>query len=122
MLKKQNTFKLAGVAAAFSLLSACGDSSSGNENQIHKGTFTDSAVAGINYVCGEQVGVTDLEGKFTYQSGDACTFKLGDFSLGSISNMSAENPIITPFDVAKDDEQAIKIASLLQTIDADGNP
>lgn len=126
-------FKLAAVAAAISFLSACGGSDSSSEDIIeddladvvtetYQGTFIDSAVAGINYECGDTTGVTDVEGKFNYQLGDTCTFKIGDFSLGSIANMSIEAPIVTPFDIAEDDEQAIKIASLLQTIDADGDP
>lgn len=143
----KNLFKLTAIAAAISLLTACGGSSSkdaiddakANLDEIKEeikddidevitgeetleGTFIDSAVAGINYACGDLSGVTDAEGKFDYKSGDSCTFKIGDVSLGSIDNMTEEAPIVTPFDVAEDKDKAIKIASLLQTIDADGNP
>ncbi|TYK64962.1 hypothetical protein [Colwellia echini] len=136
-LSNKKLFKVTAIAAAISLLTACGGSDSVkdaadviedkiddliDENKTLEGTFIDSAVAGINYECGDNSGVTDAEGKFDYKLGDACTFKLGDLELGSIANMTVESPIVTPFDIAEDSEKAIKIASLLQTIDADGNP
>jgi len=145
---KQNLFKLTAIATAISLLTACGGSDAIDEaiedtkttleetadevkdkvdevitgETTLEGTFVDSAVAGINYECGDNSGVTDIDGKFDYNLGDSCTFKIGDFSIGSIDNMTVEAPVVTPFDVAVDDEQAIKIASILQTIDADGDP
>lgn len=135
----KDLFKLTAIATAITLLTACGGSDSIDkaiddvtdkiEDTISEeitgattleGTFIDSAVAGINYECGDNTGVTDADGKFDYNLGDTCTFKIGDILLGTVENILI--PLVTPFDIAEDEEAAIKIASLLQTIDADGDP
>lgn len=121
MMKKS----LIGLAILSSLsLVGCGESSdSGNHTAKEiSATFIDSPVAGVNYKCGNEKGVTDSEGKFTVTEGTSCHFDLNGFSLGSISNISQETAVVTPYDVANDAAQAVRIASILQTIDTDGNP
>lgn len=123
MFQKNKSTNLAYLAVIISLLTACSDNDDAViENNIYEGTFVDSPVEGLNYQCGEASGVTTEAGTFSFQLGDTCTFMLGDLHLGSVLATSTDSAVVSPFDIAEDDEQAIKIASLLQTIDSDGNP
>lgn len=83
--------------------------------------FIDSAVTGLNYVCGEHTGQTDSEGKFNTLNGQVCDFSLNGLELGS-AKVTADSFIVTPYNIADTVTQAVKIASLLQSIDADGIP
>ncbi|MCG3866265.1 hypothetical protein I3259_19655 [Photobacterium sp. Ph5] len=91
------------------------------DKTILNAQFIDSAVAGLNYDCGDNSGQTDVDGKFNTLEGQLCNFSLNDFDLGSVK-VSADSLIVTPYAIAGTATQAIKIASLLQSIDADGNP
>ena len=117
------------IVSALSL-TACsggGDSSTstspGSENKTtHTGTFVDSAVAGLTFKCGETTGITAADGQFTYRNGEQCEFRIGNFLVGKTQAMTGEgSAIITPYDVTDNVDQAIKLAALLQTIDADGD-
>ena len=109
------------ILSGLSTMSLIGCGGSDKDKDI-SATFIDSSVAGLNYICGNNKGVTDSEGKFTVPEGTSCQFELNGFSLGSINNISQETAVVTPYDIAHDEAQAVRIASILQTIDADGNP
>ena len=111
------------VAAA---LTGCGgdDDSSPSESAPSKVTaqFIDSAVSGLDYVCDtDETGMTDEEGYFTVTDGASCQFSLDGFDIGS-TEITAEQPVVTPYETTDSVEEAMKIASLLQTADADGDP
>ena len=97
-------------------LAGCGGGSSSNKD-VKTGTayYLDSAVAGINYKCGDQEGLTGTDGSFTFEEGKECTFYLGSIKLRDIDKSKLT-------DGAKIVEEDIKIATLLQTLDADGKP
>ncbi len=107
-------------------LVGCGGSDSDSSASESKKTvidakFIDSAVSGLTYICGENNGQTDSEGLFKTKDGQQCDFSLNSFKLGS-TKVSADSSIITPYAIAGTASHAVKIASLLQSIDADGNP
>ena len=102
-------------------LVGCGSDDSDPAVSTINAQFIDSAVAGLGYDCGENTGKTDSEGKFNTLEGQLCDFSLDGFDLGSVK-VSADSLIVTPYAIAGTATQAIKIASLLQSIDADGNP
>ncbi|WP_305373151.1 hypothetical protein [Photobacterium leiognathi] len=107
-------------------LVGCGGSDSDSsapepEKTVIDAKFIDSAVSGLTYVCGENNGQTDSEGLFKTEEGQQCDFSLNSFKLGS-TKVSADSSIVTPYAIAGTASHAVKIASLLQSIDADGNP
>lgn len=118
---KPSPFKIFVICSSLFILPACNDSESTVDNSVQQGTFIDSAVAGLNYQCGESSGITDLEGHFNYQLLDICTFSIGELVLGSTESMSEANQVLSPFDITGSEEEAIKIAALLQSLDNDGN-
>jgi len=114
-------------------LSACGNSSDNNSSDDDTGgggetvnsitaTFVDSAIAGLEYQCDTSQGVTNSAGEFTIVEGESCSFSINGFDIGRTDNISATNLIVTPYDTAENAEYAVKIAAILQTIDADGDP
>jgi C-terminal processing protease CtpA/Prc len=85
------------------------------------GTFVDSPVEGLRYVCssGSQ-GTTNSNGQYICNDGDRVKFYIGDVYLGDVK---AQKEFITPYTVFPDDnDAAINLARLLQTLDEDGNP
>ncbi|MEH8229117.1 hypothetical protein [Aeromonas veronii] len=135
---KKNVLALSVVAALSSLtLAGCGgggDSAStdngnngGNGGNVTKptltATFIDSAVAGLNYTCGNYTALTDGQGQFLFNDGDTCAFKLGSIPLGE-TQVKKGQTLVTPYTIAEkgDKDRAIRIAALLQTMDDDNDP
>jgi len=81
---------------------------------VGTGYYVDSAVEGIDYSCGSEIGVTDSNGTFQFENGQNCTFTLGDIRLREINGSLLEDNITIL-------EDNITVAQLLQTLDADGN-
>ena len=96
-------------------LTACGGGSSTNDVKTGTAYYLDSAVAGVNYKCGNREGITGVDGSFTFEEGEGCTFYLGDIKLRDMDKAQL-------IDGAKIVEEDIKVATLLQTLDSDGNP
>ncbi|MBA5249313.1 MAG: M4 family metallopeptidase, partial [Gammaproteobacteria bacterium] len=119
------TFKLQLVLLSVLLLSACGggggnDNSGdngGNVSEVKTGYFRDSAVKGLTYKTATQSGITNLAGAYQYKVGENITFSLGRLILGSAMATEA----LYPHSIAKDYDDSIRIAQLLQTLDADSN-
>jgi len=95
------------------------------------GTFVDAAVNGVTFT-GSPSGTTGLTGTngtaggFTVNQGDTVTFSIGGLSLGSSNGAVTAGEIITPAELAGNaadasNARAIRIARLLQSLDADGN-
>ncbi|WP_421331645.1 hypothetical protein [Aeromonas veronii] len=135
---KKNILALSVVTALSSLaLAGCGGGGDGastdNGNNSGNGgnatkpaltaTFIDSAVAGLNYTCGNYSDVTNSQGQFLFNDGDTCTFKLGSIPLGE-TQVKKGQTLVTPYTIAEkgDKDRAIRIAALLQTMDGNNNP
>jgi len=86
----------------------------GTSSEIGTGYYVDAAVAGVRFKCGIEEGLTDVDGKFIFEKGKSCTFKLGDLVLRELNATSLENNV-TVF------EDNAEVAKLLQTMDRDGN-
>lgn len=135
---KKNILALSVVTALSSLaLAGCGGGGDGastdNGNNGGNGgnatkpaltaTFIDSAVAGLNYTCGNYTALTNEQGQFLFNDGDNCAFKLGSILLGE-TQVKKGQTLVTPYTIAEkgDKDRAIRIAALLQTMDADTTP
>ncbi len=90
-------------------------SSSSPSSSTGTGYYVDSAVSGINYTCGGQTGITEVDGKFTYELNKECTFSVGDITLRKVSKDDLGSKNVTII------ENNATVARLLQTMDNDGN-
>jgi hypothetical protein len=119
---------LGSIITATLLLSGCGGGGSSsstlttpeatkNETTTKKGTgfYVDSAVEGVEFVCGDSTGVTDSNGTFTFDENSTCTFSLGDVVLREVSATNLVDSVVIL-------EDNVTIARFLQSLDIDGNP
>ncbi len=113
------------IASAFGLVGCGGGGggSSSSEPTRVTATFVDSAVTGLHFSCDNNetgfTGEDGVDGEFTVDSGATCSFDISGFDIGSIA-VTSDNTIITPYDTAANEGDAIKIASILQSIDSNG--
>jgi len=74
--------------------------------------YVDSAVQGVDYRCGSQVGVTGPKGEFTFEVGQSCTFSLDTIKLRDVAADKLK-------DGKEIQETNVKIAQVLQSLDDD---
>ncbi len=102
------------VAASLLTLVGCGGGGSASTTSTGKAYYWDAPVAGVNYKCGSQEGVTDENGTFVYEKGKTCEFYLGDVKLKDLDSKNlVDGEVIV--------ENNVTIATILQTLDVDGN-
>ena len=82
--------------------------------KIGTGHYVDAAIKGVTYDCGNQDGVTDENGTFTFEEGKSCIFTLGNIVLRELDPAKLEDKMIVI-------EDNIDNARLLQTLDNDGD-
>lgn len=104
-------------------LNACGGGGGGGSAVPPvTGYVVDSPVEGLSYTCGALTGTTGSDGSFLYDSGAACTFKIGNVTIGAF-NSAPTDGVITPHDLAgvsRGDSlntSAVAIAQFLQSLD-----
>lgn len=89
--------------------------------QTAQGTFLDSVVTGLDYQSGGQSGVTDDEGRFTYEVDGTVTFKVGNVTLGTVAGRTT----LTPLDLVEASSSTTtavqNIVRFLMLMDSDGN-
>ncbi len=108
-------------AAAISVILMTGCNSKNNSTDDATATFKDSPVEGLSYSCTPSgvTGLTTSEGKLTCKEGDKAEFQLGAMTFGPVS--VRENDVITPYRIYPDNEEAaVNLAQLLQSLDDDG--
>ena len=109
---------------ALAVASAVTGCNGGSGSAILTGKFLDSAVAGMTYKSSSCPNgcKTNAQGEFSYQSGDTVEFLINGVSLGKVTGGSTlfPNDLVGDSDVLGD--KAVRLARLLQTLDADGNP
>ena len=116
VMKKYITSGL--ILSVLLVFGGCGssDDSTTSTETITTGTayYVDSAVSGVDYVCGSKNGVTDANGEFTFVVDQNCTFKLGEMVVKTIASANL-------VDKAKIVEDNVTVAALLQSLDVDGD-
>ena len=133
MTMKTKTMGLALSLAAASVLTltGCGGSSSSTPPppaaEAYNGKFVDSAVGGVSFACTGASGLTAADGTFgTCDAGSTVTFSIGGVTLGSSAVTGDGIFFVTDIvgttrsDIGND--EVLKIAVLLQSLDSDGNP
>ena len=114
MLGKNSLKTLPLFLGASLLILGCSSDMNNQDSTIGIGSYVDTQVEGINYLCGSQSGTTDASGKFQFEKGQDCTFELGGLLLRTVSASSLSNNVV----IFEDNEN---VAQLLQSCDADGN-
>jgi hypothetical protein len=117
------------AAASVLMLTACGGGSSSSTSPTavdYNGKFLDSAVGGVSYVCSTKSGTTAADGSFgTCPAGSTVTFSIDGLTLGSSAVTDDNIFFVTDIvGVARTDignEEVLKIAVLLQSLDSDGD-
>jgi len=118
------------AAASVLTLTGCGGGGSSTPPAAaaaFNGKFIDDAVGGVSFSCAGASGLTAADGSFgTCNAGSTVTFSIGGLVLGSSS--ATGDGIFFVTDIVGttrgdiDNEEVLKIASLLQSIDTDGDP
>jgi len=90
------------MLVAMAVLSACGGNGSTGSTVpatapvTATGRLSDAWVQGLVYESGSQSGVTDADGRFTYEPGKTVKFTIGDIVFGE----ATAQPIMTPLEFA----------------------
>lgn len=105
-------------------LASCSSSSSTPEDSEGvplTGVFLDSAVAGLSYRTDTQTGTTNIAGEFTYLPGESVTFSIGSVELPTVTASAVVTPLNMSVTGAANDNVTVNVATLLQSLDVDGN-
>jgi len=107
--------------AVLSALAACSNDE-GSATDQRSGRFLDAAVQGLGFTTDTGSGLTDIDGTFTYTSGESVEFAIGELALPSV----AAGEIMTALNLFNTENPAdisvVNFNRLLQSLDADGNP
>lgn len=118
-------------AVLVAALVACGGGGSepvAPRPSVLEGRLIDSAVAGVSFKSlasdgtVSESGVTDSDGKFRYRPGERVAFSIGDLVLPTVTAAEIVTPRTLAGTQALDDPRLNNILTLLQSLDADGNP
>ncbi len=121
-------FKKSIIAISVALiLSGCGSNGDSDEEiaavtTTAIGQFKDSNTAGVSYVSGDQSGITNTNGDFTYEVGKTVTFSIGGVTLGASNGKSVVTPVDLVSGGSSTSIEVQNIARFLMMLDDDGNP
>jgi hypothetical protein len=117
------------TAGVLCLLTACGGGGGGSGNnstptpqpvQTAEGRFIDAVVEGLSFTSGDQTGITDSEGTFTYEVGSTVTFSVGAVEIGTVAGGDIISPVdLTGSNSTMPDTQ--NIVRFLLMLDSDGD-
>lgn len=129
-IKTKSLILILGLVLIFTGCGGGGDSTPIIQSTTQTGYIVDSNVSGMYYECKSNSnsidtnGTSSTGGAFTYKVGNVCTFKIGDFTIGSVTT-SGTNLIVTPKELMQandyNETKVIALAVLLQSLDSDGN-
>lgn len=93
----------------------------GTLSEIQQGIFRAGNVEGLEYVSGDETGVTDANGAFTCTTGEPLRFSLGALELGAMSCATLAHPAALSESGTLLDTRSLNITRLLLILDEDGN-
>jgi Putative Ig domain len=86
------------------------------------GYFRDSTVAGLGYRSGAHSGVTDAQGRYTYEIGQTITFAVGAIALGTAPAKSQMTPVDLVTNGNGNSNYVLNVVRFLLMLDQDGDP
>ncbi len=108
------------ILSAVIVLQGC--NGGGDDGERLQGVFLDSPVSGLRYATPSQQGITNSDGTFYYKEGETIVFSIGELLFPKVPAAAT----VTPLELAQvddiEDEQAVNILRLLQTVDTDQDP
>ena len=113
------------ISLSIVFLTACGGGGDGDGTTpavVQTGTFIDSAVENVSYKTETRSGTTNAKGEFSYLNGETVTFSIGSLVLPSVTASQTITPVTLAGAISINDQQALNIARLLISLDADGDP
>ena len=115
-MKTNTILKWLVLPASTFVLIGCGGGGGGSASvSTGQAFYVDSAVQGVDYNCGSQIGVTGSNGEFTFEVGQSCTFSLDTIKLRDVAADKLK-------DGKQIQETSIDTARVLQSLDKDNNP
>ena len=123
--KISKKFNKISLLITFSLLglSACGGGSGGSvKTTVLNGVFKDSNVFGLAYKSGDESGVTNKEGRFSYEEGKNVTFSIGKVELGSGLGQSVMTPLDLVANGSLESLEVLNRTRFLMMLDKDNQP
>lgn len=91
------------------------------QDSVIIGVFIDSVVEGVAYRTETQSGTTNGSGEFNYLSNESVTFSIGSLDFPALPAQQIITPISMSPSNSIEDNAAINIAVLLQSLDEDSN-
>jgi hypothetical protein len=88
--------------------------------KAESGHFVDANVNGLGYVTVTQFGTTGENGQFWYLPGERVSFSVGSVDLGDAQGDRGVSPPDLFEGADMEDDRALNVARLLQSLDADG--
>lgn len=111
------------LAACTSSSSSGGAPSSADESSpITTGVFKDGNVAGLDFVSGQEMGVTDAKGQFTCETGEQVKFFIGNVELGETRCTTLAHPAALTASGSLSDPETLNITRFLLLLDDDQVP
>jgi hypothetical protein len=98
-----------------------GDDESPATGTTATGYFKDNNVSGLTYTSGDQSGVTDARGRFTYEVGQPVTFSIGGVTVGSATGKTVVTPVDLVSGGSSDTTAVQNIVRFLIMLDEDGD-
>lgn len=107
-------------------LVGCGGSGGGDDGSPATGTtgtgyFKDNNVSGLTYTSGDQSGVTDSSGRFTYEVGQPVSFSIGGVTIGSATGKTVMTPVDLVSGGSSNATSVQNIVRFLIMLDEDGD-
>jgi hypothetical protein len=108
-------------------LAGCGGSGGGSDDgapatgTTSTGYFKDNNVSGLTYTSGDQSGVTDASGRFTYEVGQSVSFSIGGVSIGSATGKTVMTPVDLVSGGSSSTTSVQNIVRFLIMLDEDGD-
>ena len=115
---KKNTIIILSTAVIGTLHIGCSSDSSVSSDMT--GYFIDAAVENVHYkTSSAREGETDAQGRFEYKEGESVAFSLGKLHLGE--TVPSISGLVTPKDLADQNDTAVLMLQTLQSLDSDAN-
>jgi hypothetical protein len=86
------------------------------------GYFRDSTVVGLGYRSGSHSGVTDAQGRYTYEIGQSITFTVGAITLGTAPAKAQMTPVDLVTNGTGNSTYVLNVVRFLLMLDQDGDP